>query len=172
MGQSNAVDTEVEVTNKGIIYIGSRFQQNLLTNGNFYKELGFQTLAEIRARGSATRAIPTCLRLKSSSDAQQLNVFRLYSVTLVPQDSTKTIPQLGNSYKTRFPASCALTEMKARDVLYGKQFVFGEGDDAVTYVVEEDSMMLIRSKASAAHIAKVSAITPNENTSWEDFSSG
>ena len=84
---------------------------------------------EIRAAGSDTRGVPTCLKMKSSDDAQQLNVFKLYAVTLVPKDPAKTLPDLGDNYKTRFPASCALSEKKTRDILYSKEFVFGQGDE-------------------------------------------
>ena len=53
-------------------------------------------------------------------------------------------------------------EKQTRDVLYSKEFKFGEGRNTVVYVVLEDSMMRVHSKASAARIAKVNTVASSD----------
>ena len=78
------------VIKKGVLYIGARFQNNLLLNQNLYKKLGFRSKDLLNPLNPNNKP-PSIVLLSSQSAGQRLSVYRLFSLVLVPKDN-QTIP--------------------------------------------------------------------------------
>lgn len=134
---------------KGTIYFGIRVQDQLLRNGNFYKECGFLVLSEVTALLPPEQPVVTSLIMSNTRDAQRIAVVEELSFSLVPVDPNKTLNPYNQLYNTGIPFATSIPRSIIVERLQAARFNFVSNNDTFSYRVEANSIKEKRQKKSA-----------------------
>ena len=137
---------------RGHIYIGSRFATTLLDIPLICGVLGIVPEDKVLKPYNGDTEEVTAITLSTQSSAIRLGVFSIYSIVLIPQDPTKTIPPYGNRYTTRIPCNASLDARTASEKLSDASFPIEDSGESATYIVEPGSVKPVRLKKFSTKI--------------------
>lgn len=140
---------------KGSIFMGSRFSTTLLEVNGVGKALQIYSQEEILSPIDQDKKTITSIKISTQSDAVRLGVFSIYSIALIPEDYSKTIPPYGYRYVSRIPASGNLDPRTVANTLYNTKFKIKDSGVTAVYLVEPNSVKPIHLKKFSGNIPLV-----------------